>query len=198
MFVTREAGELDLNIVYYGAPLSGKTTNLQYIHANVDSASRVELMSIEPFGDRILFFTLLRPHLGWLKGLKPRFVLCIVAGEVTHEASLGLVLERAHGVVFVADSQAERLRDNVAFLASLTGQLAKLGRDLSEHPFVLQCNKQDLPNVLTPEVLRERLGQDDVPYLGSVARERRGTLSTLRTIIGLVVRKMWQEATSGP
>jgi signal recognition particle receptor subunit beta len=190
MFINRKLGELNLKVVYWGPALSGKTTNLEYIHANIEPSLRSELVSLKTQEDRTLFFDFLQLGLGRIKGLKPKFNLYTVPGQVIYAASRRLVLEGADGVVFVADSQADRLQENVDILASLAGYLARMGHDLADYPLVLQCNKQDLSSVLAPRELRRRLGQDTVPCLGSVATEGKGVFDTLKTVINLVVGRM--------
>ena len=190
MFINQKLGELNLKVVYYGPALSGKTTNVEYIHANVDPSLRTELVSLKTQEDRTLFFDFLQLELGRVGGLKPKFNLYTVPGQVIYAASRRLVLEGADGVVFVADSQADRLRDNIDLLGTLAIYLAKMGQGLSDYPMVLQCNKQDLPGALPPEELRICLKQDSVPCLGSVATEGDGVFDTLKTIINLVVSKV--------
>lgn len=187
MFINRKLGELNLKIVYYGPALSGKTTNLEYVHSNIDSALRSELVSLKTQEDRTLFFDFLQLQVGRIKGLKPKFNLYTVPGQVIYAATRQLVLEGADGVVFVADSQADRLKDNIALLGSLATQLAKVNRDFSTMPFVLQCNKQDLPNAVAPDELKEHLGQHGVPCIGAIATQGLGVFTTLKTAINLVV-----------
>lgn len=191
MFINRKLGELNLKVVYYGPALSGKTTNLEYIHANIDPKLRSELVSLKTQEDRTLFFDFLQLELGRVRGLKPKFNLYTVPGQVIYTASRKLVLEGADGVVFVADSQSDRLRDNSDVIRGLAAHLSKMGHRLTDYPIVLQCNKQDLPDALPPEDLRSRLQQDDIPCLGSVATEGVGVFDTLKMIINLVVGRIF-------
>lgn len=190
MFINRKLAELNLKVVYWGPALSGKTTNLEYVHEHIAPQLRSELVSLKTREDRTLFFDFLQLETSLVKGLKPKFNLYTVPGQVVYAASRKLILEGADGVVFVADSQAERLQENVDNLAGLAASLTRMGLDLSDYPLVLQCNKQDLPNALSPEVLRERLGQDGVLCLGSVATEGTGVFDTLKAIINLVVSRI--------
>lgn len=190
MFINRKLGELNLKIVYYGPAMSGKTTNLEYIHANVDPKLRGELVSLKTQEDRTLFFDFLQLEVGRIKGLKPKFNLYTVPGQVVYVATRKLVLDGADGVVFVADSQADRIRENIGLLGNLAAHLSTLGNDLSDYPLVLQCNKQDLPNAMAPEELRSQLNHDAVPCLGAVATEGEGVFETLKTIINLVVSRI--------
>jgi len=190
VFINQKLGELNLKIVYYGPALSGKTTNVEYIHANVDPSLRTELVSLKTQEDRTLFFDFLQLELGRVGGLKPKFNLYTVPGQVIYAASRKLVMEGADGVVFVADSQAHRLRDNIDLLGNLAIYLARRGQALSDYPLVMQCNKQDLPNALPPDELRSRLKQYSMPCLGSVATVGVGVADTLKMIINLVVSKV--------
>ena len=190
MFINRKLGELNLKVVYWGPALSGKTTNLEYIHAHIPPRLRSELVSLKTREDRTLFFDFLQLETGLVKGLKPKFNLYTVPGQVVYAASRKLILEGADGVVFVADSQSERLQENIENLAGLAASLDRMSVRLVDYPLVLQCNKQDLPSSLAPEVLRERLGQNGVPCLGSVATEGTGVFDTLKAIINLVVGRI--------
>lgn len=190
IFINRKLGEINLKVVYYGPALSGKTTNLEYIHANIDPTLRSELVSLKTQEDRTLFFDFLQLELGRVSGLKPKFNLYTVPGQVIYAASRRLVLEGADGVVFVADSQADRMQDNIDIWGALAGYLSTIGQSLSDFPIVLQCNKQDLPDALAPEVLGSRLKQNALPCLGSVATEGDGVFDTLKAIINLVVSEV--------
>jgi signal recognition particle receptor subunit beta len=190
MFINRKLGELNLKIVYYGPALSGKTTNLEYLHAHVDRNSRSELISLKTQEDRTLFFDFLQLEAGRVKGLKPKFNLYTVPGQVIYASTRKLVLEGADGVVFVADSAADRLQDNIDLLGSLGAHLSGFDSVLSRYPIVLQCNKQDLPGALAPDVLRSHLKQNGVPCLGAVAIEGTGVFDTLKAIINLVMGRL--------
>lgn len=190
MFINRKLGELNLKIVYYGPALGGKTTNLEYIYGSVDPRLRSELISLKTQDDRTLFFDFLQLEVGSIRGLKPKFNLYTVPGQVIYAATRKLVLEGADGVVFVADSQTGRLNENIALLDSLAVHVGRSVQGLSDYPLVLQCNKQDLPDVLSPEELRRRLRQDHVPCVGSVATVGKGVFETLKTAIKLVVSRI--------
>src|SRR5712692_9003866 len=158
MFINWKSRELNLKIVYYGPALCGKTTNLEYIHAKVDPKLRGELVSLKTREDRTIFFDFLQIELGEIKGLKPKFNLYTVPGQVYYIASRKLVLQGADGVVFVADSQAERLNENLDTLQNLYSNLRELGNDPERVPIVFQFNKRDLPQALPVETLRQNLG----------------------------------------
>jgi signal recognition particle receptor subunit beta len=190
VFINRKLGELNLKIVYHGPALSGKTTNLEYIHANVDPELRGELISLKTQEDRTLFFDFLQLEVGRVKGLKPKFNLYTVPGQVIYAATRKLVLEGADGVIFVADSRRSRLRENVDLLANLGSHLAGIGYRLSDYPLIVQCNKQDLPGVLAPEVLKQYLCGNGAPCIGAVATQGIGVFATLKMAINLVISRM--------
>lgn len=190
MFINQKLGEIHLKIVYYGPSLSGKTTNLQYIHTHMNPSLRGELISLKTREDRTIFFDFLQLELGSIKGLKPKFSLYTVPGQVYYAASRKLVLQGADGVVFVADSQRDRLEDNRGNLRSLKQYLRQMGHDPLTFPFVMQFNKQDLPDVYSPDWLVAQLGSNGLPYFGSIATEGRGVFDTLKTIINTVIRTL--------
>jgi len=190
VFVNARLHELNLKIVYYGPALSGKTTNLQFIHARTNPQLRSDLVSLKTREDRTLYFDYMQLELGEIKGLKPRFSLYTVPGQVQYAATRRLVLQGADGVVFVADSEAGRFAENLWCLSGLDRYLREMGLGLWRFPLVLQCNKQDLPSALRPEVLMARLGWRDVPCLGATAANGPGVIETLKTIIHQVVRSL--------
>ena len=190
MFINHGLKEIHLKIVYYGPALSGKTTNLEYIHAHTNPQMRSELVSLKAQKDRTIFFDFLQLGLGKIKGLKPKFSLYTVPGQVYYAASRKLVLQGADGVVFVADSQRHRLTDNQKDLVRLEQYLEQMGHQPEVFPLVLQCNKQDLPDVLDPTVLKAHLGRNGVPCFASVATQGVGVFETLKAIINQVVREL--------
>jgi hypothetical protein len=190
VFVNARLRELNLKIVYYGPALSGKTTNLQFIHARTNPHMRSNLVSLKTREDRTLFFDYMQLELGEIKGLKPRFSLYTVPGQVEYAATRKLVLQGADGVVFVADSGPDRLTENLWCLSGLDKYLREMGLGLWRFPLVLQCNKQDLPSALRPEVLMARLGWTNVPCLGATASDGPGVFETLKAIISQVVRTL--------
>lgn len=148
------------------------------------------MVSLKTQEDRTLFLDFLQLGLGQVRGLKPKFNLYTGPGQVIYAATRKLVLERADGVVFVADLQVDRLRENTDLLHNLGIYLSRMGHGMSDFPLVLQGNKQDLPDAMAPEELRYRLTQDGLPCLGSVAIEGIGVFDTLKMIINLVVRRI--------
>ena len=190
LFINRKTRELNLKIVYYGPALAGKTSNLQYIHAHTLPERRSDLVSIKTREDRTLFFDFMQLELNRIRGLRPQFSLYTVPGQVHYDSSRRLVLQGADGVVFVADSQRHRLADNLLSLAGLERYFHKLGRQSQHFPFVLQCNKQDLPTALNPILLKSRLGRNGIPYCAAVAIDGDGVFDTLKAIVNRVVRQI--------
>ncbi|HID64152.1 MAG TPA: gliding-motility protein MglA [Anaerolineae bacterium] len=193
MFINWKLREINLKIVYYGPALSGKTTNLEYIHAHTNPKIRGELVSIKTHEDRTLFFDFLQLELGEVMGLKPKFHLYTVPGQVYYVASRKLVLQGADGVVFVADSQIDRLDDNVESLRDMKVYLAEMGYKVDDFPLVIQLNKRDLPNAAPVPLLRSTLAANGRPCFEAVATEGKGVFDTLKVIIQRVVGKVQSE-----
>jgi signal recognition particle receptor subunit beta len=191
MLINQQRGEINFKIVYYGVAEGGKTTNLEYIHSHINPDQRSNLISIKTEGDRTLYFDFLHIELSAINGLKPKFNFYTVPGQVVYTASRKLVLRGADGVVFVADSQEQRLPDNHKSLAELKECLNGNGngRSLAGFPFILQCNKQDTPTAIPADKLREKLGLSDQPYFGSVATQGAMVFDTMKAIISLVTRR---------
>jgi len=193
MFINWKIREINLKIVYYGPALSGKTTNLEYIHSKLKPELRGELISLKTKEDRTIFFDFLQLEVGEIKGLKPKFNLYTVPGQVIYAASRKLVLQGADGVVFVADSQWNRLRDNVESMRNLKDNLRQLGYNPVHLPLTIQYNKRDLPNRAPITVLEAELGHNGVPHIESIATRGIGVFDTLKTIINAVVIKVQRE-----
>jgi len=190
MFVNWKMREVNLKIVYYGPALSGKTTNLEYIHARTNPQMRGELVSLKTRGDRTIYFDFMQLELGSIRGLKPRFNLYTVPGQPCYVASRRLVLQGADGVVYVADSQLNRLKANIDTMRSLDENLRALGLNPLDFPLVLQYNKRDLPSIAPVALLRLQLARDGVPQYQSVATDGVGVVETLKAAINLVVSRM--------
>jgi signal recognition particle receptor subunit beta len=192
-FTTRE---ITCKIVYYGPGRSGKTTNLQYIYSRVPDDRRGSMVSLATQTDRTLFFDFLPIDLGRISGFATRFQLYTVPGQVYYNATRKLVLQGADGVVFVADSQARQLDENLESLQNLQANLLEQGIDVRTMPLVLQYNKQDLPPelVLTPPELDDVLNFRSVPSVPADAATGPGVFETLKAISGLVLKKLSQES----
>ncbi len=192
-FTTRE---ITCKIVYYGPGRSGKTTNLQYIYGRVPADRRGRMVSLATQTDRTLFFDFLPLELGSISGFTTRFQLYTVPGQVYYNSTRKLVLQGADGVVFVADSQARQLDENIESLQNLQANLLEQGVDAREVPLVLQYNKQDLPPdlVLSPEELDEALNFRGAPSFAADALRGKGVFETLRAASERVLRKLSREA----
>jgi mutual gliding-motility protein MglA len=138
--------EINCKIVYYGPGLGGKTTNLEHVYGKVAPDTRGKLISLATETERTLFFDFLPVDLGTIRGFKTRFHLYTVPGQVYYNASRKLILKGVDGIVFVADSQMERMEANIEAMQNLYDNMAEYGYDLTKLPFVLQYNKRDLPN----------------------------------------------------
>lgn len=187
MFINWKLREINLKIVYYGPALSGKTTNLQYVYAKTNPKMRGELISLKTRGDRTIYFDFLQLELGKIAGLKPRFNVYTVPGQVYYVGSRKLVLQGADGIVFVADSQSHRLGANIKSVRDMAENLQSLG--LSDMPVVLQCNKRDLSNLTPVSSMQKQLGMNGAPCFESIAIQGVGVFDTLKAIINLVVSK---------
>jgi signal recognition particle receptor subunit beta len=187
MFINPKRREISIKIVYYGPALSGKTTNLVQIHSRIDPTVRGDLVSLKTREDRTIFFDFLQLELGRIEGLKPRFNLYTVPGQVRYVASRKLVLQGADGVVFVADSKASLRRNNILAMRNLYQNLLELGYDVPTFPMVVQFNKRDLPDAVPEALLRADLGWNGAPCLCSIATEGVGVFDTLKTIVRLVL-----------
>ena len=187
MFINWKLREINLKVVYYGPALSGKTTNLQHVYAKTSPSIRGELVSLKTRGDRTIYFDFLQLELGQIEGLKPRFNLYTVPGQAYYVGSRKLVLQGADGVVFVADSQWQRLKANVETTRNMEENLRALGYDPHTMPLVLQCNKRDLPGIAPVPLMQRQFGHNGAPCFASVATEGIGVFDTLKAIINLVV-----------
>ncbi|MBN1936824.1 MAG: gliding-motility protein MglA [Anaerolineae bacterium] len=193
MFINRKLKEIQLKIVYYGPALSGKTTNLEWIHSRTNPKLRGDLVSLKTREDRTLYFDFLQLELGKVQGLKPRFNLYTVPGQTYYAATRKLVLQGADGVVFVADSQSERLRDNLISFKDMLNHLLELGYMPAQVPLVIQFNKRDLPGLTPVSEFKQRLKLNDtIPCFETVAIQGKGVFDTLKAIIGRVVSQIQQ------
>ena len=156
MFINWALQEISLKIVYYGPGLSGKTTNLQQIYDKINPAHRGEMVSLKTMEERTIFFDFMQFELPPIHGKKPKFSLYTVPGQYYYAASRRIILNGTDGVVFVADSQENRLNDNLDSILDLEQNLIRNNRSLEEIPWVLQYNKQDLHNNLSIEILQKK------------------------------------------
>ncbi len=181
--------EVCCKIVYYGPGLSGKTTNLQVVHQKVPQNTRGKLISLATEADRTLYFDFLPINIGSINGFAAKFQLYTVPGQVYYNATRRLVLRGVDGVVFVADSQADKHDDNVESLSNLKENLEEYGYDVKELPIVIQYNKTDLPTALSKEELDTKLNMYDWPSYTAAAVDGVGVFDTLKAIMKLVLEK---------
>ncbi len=182
--------EINCKIVYYGTGLGGKTTNLEYVYSKVNPEAKGKMISLATETERTLFFDFLPIDLGEVKGFKTRFHLYTVPGQVYYNASRKLILKGVDGVIFVADSQAERMEANIEAMHNLYENLESYGYDLTNIPFAMQYNKRDLPNAMSMGDLRSQLNPMGVPDFEGVAIEGRGVFETLGSVSKMVVRAL--------
>ena len=186
-FINYSSREINCKIVYYGPGLCGKTTNLQYVYNKTNPEAKGKMISLATETERTLFFDFLPLSLGEIRGFKTRFHLYTVPGQVFYDASRKLILKGVDGVVFVADSQIERMEANLESMENLRTNLAEQGYDLDKIPFVIQYNKRDLPNAATVDELRRLLNPRQVPDFEAAATSGTGVFDTLKAIAKLVL-----------
>jgi mutual gliding-motility protein MglA len=189
-FINYASREINCKIVYYGPGLCGKTTNLQYIFDSTAPQARGKLISLATETDRTLFFDFMPLELGTVRGFKTRFHLYTVPGQVFYDASRKLILKGVDGVVFVADSQEERMDANIESLYNLEENLRAQGYDPEKIPYVLQLNKRDLPNVLPLEEMTAELRRNGEPVVEAVASSGPGVFDTLKAVAKQVLTEL--------
>lgn len=192
-FINYSAREINCKIVYYGPGLCGKTTNLQHVYKKTDPDNKGKMISLATETERTLFFDFLPLSLGSIRGFKVRFHLYTVPGQVFYDASRKLILRGVDGVVFVADSQVERMEANVESLQNLQKNLAEHGLNVDTVPYVIQFNKRDLPNVIPLEEMQKVLNPKGRPFFEAVAFEGKGVFETLKEIAKQVIFELKKE-----
>lgn len=181
-FINHNAKEIHCKIVYYGPSLGGKTTNLQWVYQRTAEDQKSKLIALNTEVERTLFFDFLPLNIGDIRGYKTRFHLYTVPGQVIYDASRRLILKGLDGVIFVADSQIERMEENAEALRNLQANLEKQGYDIREVPLVMQYNKRDLPNVASLAEMRSALNLYNAPEFEACASEGRGVMESLKTV----------------
>ncbi len=191
-FINYSSREINCKIVYYGPGLCGKTTNLQYIYSKTNPDLKGKMISLATETERTLFFDFLPLALGQIRGFKTRFHLYTVPGQVFYDASRKLILKGVDGVVFVADSQVERMEANIESLENLKINLAEQGAELVKTPYVVQHNKRDLPNAAPLEEMSRLLNAEGVPDFEACATNGKGVFETLKAVARSVLRDLKQ------
>ena len=181
-FINYASREINCKVVYYGPGLCGKTTNLQFIYAKTNPDLKGKMISLATETERTLFFDFLPLALGQIRGFKTRFHLYTVPGQVFYDASRKLILQGVDGVVFVADSQVERMEANLESLDNLRVNLGEQGYDLAKVPYVVQYNKRDLPNAAPLEEMRRLCNPSGAPDYEACATVGKGVFETLKAV----------------
>jgi len=189
-FINYSSREINCKIVYYGPGLCGKTTNLQYVYNKTANEAKGKMISLATETERTLFFDFLPLSLGEIRGFKTRFHLYTVPGQVFYDASRKLILKGVDGVVFVVDSQIERMEANLESMENLRTNLTEQGYDLDKIPFVIQYNKRDLPNIVPLDELRQQFNVRGVPDFEATATTGAGVFDTLKAIAKLVLTEL--------
>lgn len=189
-FVNYVTKEVNCKIVYYGPGLGGKTTNIQYVYQKTSGENRGNMIALNTENERTLFFDFLPLELGEIRGFKTRFHLYTVPGQVFYEASRKLILRGVDGIVFVADSQVEKMEANLESLKSLEKNLIEQGYEIEKMPIVMQWNKRDLPNVTGVKDLSQSLNKWKAPEFEAVAIKGEGVFDTLKMISKLVLMNL--------
>ena len=189
-FINYASREINCKIVYYGPGLCGKTTNLQYIYNKTNPDAKGKMISLATETERTLFFDFLPLSLGEIRGFRTRFHLYTVPGQVFYDASRKLILKGVDGVIFVADSQVERMDANVEAIENLQANLKTQGYDLNTIPYVLQLNKRDLPNAESVEEMKRLLVRKDEPVFEAVAAKGPGVFETLKAVSKMVLKTL--------
>src|SRR3989475_4681375 len=191
--INQASKELQVKIVYYGPAVCGKTTNLVQVHDHVQAVAgnKGKLVSLATSSDRTLFFDFLPIEAMAIKGFKTKFQLYTVPGQVIYNTTRQLVLRGVDGIVFVADSQYEKMTENVESFGNLEENLKTLKLNLGDIPYVLQYNKRDLPNVAPLDYLESLLNNRDVqvPSFTAVASSCEGVFESLNMITRLLLHK---------
>ena len=181
-FINYSSREINVKLVYYGPGLCGKTTNLHYIYKKTNPDAKGKMISLATETERTLFFDFLPLALGEIRGFKTRFHLYTVPGQVFYDASRKLILKGVDGVVFVADSQLERMEANAESVENLRINLAEQGYNLDTIPYIIQYNKRDLPNVAPIAEMNKLLNPRGLPCYEAVATTGVGVFDTLKNL----------------
>ncbi len=193
MNINWQLRQLRLKIVYYGPAMSGKTTNIEQIHKRIDPNNRSNLVSLKTNDDRTLFFDFMQFELGKICGMSPCIQLYTVPGQEYYKASRKLVLRGADGVVFVADSSAARINDNLESWLDMGTALTEMNHPIGKIPLVVQYNKRDLADAVPIRSLHQSLGVGEFPEFEAVAFNGEGVLNTLKSIINDVIFQVQKE-----
>ncbi len=189
-FINYSTKEVNCKIIYFGPGLSGKTTNIQYIYEQTQQEQRGKLVALSTENERTLFFDFLPLSIGDVRGYKTRFHLYTIPGQTFYEVSRQFILKGVDGIVFVADSQAERMEANIDSFESLEKSLEKQGYDIHKLPLVFQYNKRDLAGIVSLRELETTFNVMQRPCFEAVANRGQGVMETLQTISQSVIQEL--------
>ena len=182
--------EITCKIVYYGTGLGGKTANLRFIHSQLAPSARTDLISLATETERTLFFDYLGLDLGQVQGFKTRFSLYTVPGQVEYNASRKLILNGADGIIFVADSDSMRRKENIEALQNMIQNMAAYKMTIDSVPWVLQYNKRDLTSAMNVTQMEEELNIRQVPSFEATASEGLGIFATLKAMSKMILNRL--------
>jgi hypothetical protein len=185
---------VNVKVVYYGPGMSGKTTNLEVVHQRAPEGNRGELTSISTDGDRTLFFDYMPLDLGTVAGMRTSFQLYTVPGQVYYNSTRKLVLQGVDGIIFIADSSASMLEQNLESLRNLEENLNEYGKSLANLPHVLQWNKRDIGDAMPVAELERLLNHHKAPTFEAIANTGQGVFPTLKALAGAVLKNIMQES----
>ena len=185
-FINQEAKEIHCKVVYYGPSLGGKTTNIQWVHQKTQGPGASDMMEFNANPERTLFYDFKPFGIGRINGLDTRLHLYTVPGQVVYDASRKLILKGLDGIIFVADSQLERMDENIQAMKNLEKNLEQQGYDIRSVPMVIQYNKRDLPNVASLAELRAALNKYNAPEFETNAATGKGVIESLKTITRMI------------
>lgn len=189
-FINHNAKEIHCKIVYYGPSLGGKTTNVQWIYQRTADDQRSKLIALNTDIERTLFFDFLPMNVGDIRGYNTRFHIYTVPGQVVYDASRKLIMKGLDGVIFVADSQNERMEENLESLRNLETNLEAQGYNINEIPLVIQYNKRDLPNASSLGELRSQLNLYNSPDFEAIASEGKGVMESFKTVSKAIINTL--------
>jgi mutual gliding-motility protein MglA len=189
-FINYAAKEINCKIIYYGAGLGGKTTNIQYIYEHSQGDSKGQLVTLSTENERTLFFDFLPLSIGDVRGYQTRFHLYTIPGQTFYETSHQFILKGVDGIVFVVDSQAERMEANLQSFEELEKSLERQGYDINRIPLVIQYNKRDLPNTIDIKELEATFNPIKRPSYEGVANRGDGVTETLQAICKMVIEEL--------
>lgn len=189
-FINHNTKTIHCKIVYYGPSLGGKTTNISWIYQQTAQDQKTKLVALNTDIERTLFFDFLPLEFGEIRGYKTRFHIYSVPGQVIYDASRKLIIKGLDGVVFVADSQTERMEENLQALKNLEKNLEAQGLDINEIPLIFQYNKRDLPNASSLKDLRFQLNKYNSPDFEATASEGKGVMESLKTVSKSIIASL--------